>query len=74
VSSSGRDPLKPQEQGNTKKKRRSLMDMGQEYPHIPLEIEPENEPEPELRPSSPEDRSYGDPSKIARFFPELALS
>lgn len=41
---------------------------------VPFEAyEPDPEPEAELRPRSPEDRSYGDPVKIAQFFPELAL-
>lgn len=77
TSLSGRDPTKPQEQGNTKKKRRSLMDMEAVAVPVPFEIpepEPDPDPEHELRPSSPEDRSYGDPVKIAKFFPELALS
>jgi glutamine amidotransferase len=76
TSPSGRDPARPQELGNTKKKRRSLMDM--EPPAPPVVAEPEQEPEPvepqPQQPSTPEDRSYGDPVKIAQYFPELALS
>jgi glutamine amidotransferase len=60
-----RDPARPQEQGNMKKKRRSL-----------VAIEPVVQAGPEHieRPSTPERASYGDPAKIARFFPELNLS
>lgn len=59
---------RPQEQGNTKKKRRSR-------PEIEPLVQPEPEPEPPERPATPQRHegrvSYGDPAKIARFFPEL---
>jgi glutamine amidotransferase len=68
-----RDSSKPQEQGNTKKKRRSLLD-----------IDVQTIPEPEIQPpeapaivraASPGERgAYGDPAKIAKYFPELHLS
>ncbi len=47
-----RDPGKPQELGNIKKKRKEL------------EREPESPP-------PPAPRTYGDPNKIAQYFPEL---
>ena len=60
-----RDPARPQEQGNTKKKRRSLGAMENSY--VPnQQQEPQIPDSPELRPSA-----YGDPMKIAQFFPEL---
>lgn len=55
-----RDGFRPQEQGNTKKKRSSVV-------YQPQPIEPQEEPEPE----TPEPRAYGDPLKIAQYFPEL---
>lgn len=58
-------PPRPQEQGNTKKKRRSLPQM---------ELLPEPESEHSTGAITPEERpSYGDPAKIAQFFPELNL-
>ncbi len=68
---SGRDPSLPQEQTNTKKKRRSVM-----------EIEPVVEPDPaptrldrsSTSSSGERDSFYGTPAKIAKFFPELTLS
>ncbi|KAH7418981.1 nucleophile aminohydrolase [Cadophora sp. MPI-SDFR-AT-0126] len=59
---SSRDSSKPQEQGNTKKKRRSLSVM--EPPQI-------NHPVQDPEPDSPPPRNYGDPLKIAQYFPEL---
>lgn len=61
-----RDPAKPQEQGNTKKKRRSLTGMENNYAPIQQPAQPPIPDSPELRPSA-----YGDPMKIAQFFPEL---
>jgi glutamine amidotransferase len=65
-----RDPARPQEQGNTKKKRRSLA-------HV--EAEPMVRPEPEQMDgagssTSEERTSYGDPAKLAQYFPELNFS
>jgi glutamine amidotransferase len=61
-----RGSAKPQEQGNTKKKRRSLNGIEIPYPTVQPQ-EPSPTPDsPELRPSA-----YGDPMKIAQFFPEL---
>lgn len=59
---SARDPAKPQEQGNTKKKRCSLAET--DFP-APLQID--------RSPTSTGGRSnsFGDPAKIAQFFPEL---
>lgn len=60
-----RDPAKPQEEGNTKKKRRSLSEMENTYaPNY--QQQPVIPDSPELRPSA-----YGDPMKIAQYFPEL---
>jgi glutamine amidotransferase len=61
-----RDLARPQEQGNTKKKRRSIVAVEQV-------VQPEPGPEHIERPATPERTSYGDPAKIARFFPELNL-
>lgn len=62
-----RDPARPQEQGNTKKKRRSIA-------AIEPFVQAESELEHVEQPATPERTSYGDPAKIARFFPELNLS
>lgn len=59
---SSRDPSKPQELGNTKKKRKSLS-----TPDAPPVVQPVDVQEPE----SPPPRNYGDPMKIAQYFPEL---
>jgi glutamine amidotransferase len=57
-------PPRQQEQTNTKKKRRSL----------PQELLPESESDQGTEAVTPEERpSYGDPAKIAQFFPELNL-
>jgi glutamine amidotransferase len=57
-----RDP-KPQELGNTKKKRKSLI--GPE--NLPIQHNSTSPPEdPEIRAAA-----YGDPLKIAQYFPEL---
>jgi glutamine amidotransferase len=61
ISASARDPTKPQELGNTKKKRKSLSS------RTPPQTTQE-EPEPD---SPPQRASYGDPMKIAQYFPEL---
>lgn len=61
ITISGRDPTRPQELGNTKKKRKSLSS------RTPPQIQQE-EPEPD---SPPPRASYGDPLKIAQYFPEL---
>lgn len=61
---SSRDLSRPQEQGNTKKKRSSII-----YQQ-PVEELPQEPDEPE----EPERRAYGDPSKIAQYFPELGNS
>ena len=55
---------KPQEQGNTKKKRRSLSNRENQIQE--QQPEPEPEPVPEARAIA-----YGDPMKIAQYFPEL---
>jgi glutamine amidotransferase len=62
-----RDPARPQEQGNTKKKRRSIVAV-----EPPVQAEPD--PEHVEGAATPERTNYGDPAKIARFFPELNLS
>jgi glutamine amidotransferase len=62
-----RDPARPQEQGNTKKKRRSIV-------AVELPVPPEPEPENIEQLATPERTNYGDPAKLARFFPELNLS
>jgi glutamine amidotransferase len=67
TSLTARDPARPQEQGNTKKKRRSIVAV---EPPVPPEPEPENTEQP----ATLERMSYGDPAKLARFFPELNLS
>lgn len=59
---SSRDSSKPQQQGNTKKKRKSLSAIDP-----PQVVHPVQEPEPD----SPPPRNYGDPLKIAQYFPEL---
>lgn len=66
-----RDPAKPQEQGNTKKKRRSLSGMENAYPPG-LTTQQQAAQQPSI-PDSPESRpsAYGDPMKIAQYFPEL---
>jgi glutamine amidotransferase len=65
------DTTRPQEIGNTKKKRRSLTlaptDTRSELPELSAPSLPRESPE--LRASS----SYGDPAKLAQFFPELTL-
>jgi glutamine amidotransferase len=61
LAASARDPTKPQELRNTKKKRKSLSS------HTPPQIMQED-PEPE---SPPPRAAYGDPLKIAQYFPEL---
>lgn len=80
---SARDPLKPQEQGNTKKKRVSLVAID---PHVLDESDGEFQPlslQPPQRPAratsasastSPgsERTGYGNPAKINQYFPELS--
>jgi glutamine amidotransferase len=61
ITISGRDPTRPQELGNTKKKRKSLSS------RTPPQMQQE-EPEPD---SPPPRVAYGDPLKIAQYFPEL---
>lgn len=61
-STSFRDSSRPQQLGNTKKKRKSLSAI--EPPQV---IHPVYEPELD----SPPPRNYGDPLKIAQYFPEL---
>jgi glutamine amidotransferase len=61
LTASARDPNRPQELGNTKKKRKSLS--GPDAPEIPQE---ESETD-----SSPPRTAYGDPRKMAQYFPEL---
>lgn len=56
----------PPAQGNIKKKRMSLSDL----PSVPGQSADPGPPTP----VSPVERSYGDPAKIAQFFPELTLS
>jgi len=61
LTASARDPTRPQEQGNTKKKRKSLSSRTPSYTM-------QEDPEPD---SPPPRASYGDPLKIAQYFPEL---
>jgi glutamine amidotransferase len=61
LTASARDPTRPPELRNTKKKRKSLSS------HTPPQIMQED-PEPD---SPPLRASYGDPLKIAQYFPEL---
>jgi glutamine amidotransferase len=61
LAASARDPTRPQEMGNTKKKRKSLSS------RTPPQVMQED-PEPD---SPPPRASYGDPLKIAQYFPEL---
>ncbi|KAH7343039.1 nucleophile aminohydrolase [Rhexocercosporidium sp. MPI-PUGE-AT-0058] len=61
-SLSSRDSSKPQQLGNTKKKRKSLSAI--EPPQV-------THPVQALEPDSPPPRNYGDPLKIAQYFPEL---
>jgi len=79
---SARDPLKPQEQGNTKKKRVSLVALD---PHVLDESDSEFQPL-SLQPQRPsratsasastspgsERTGYGSPAKINQYFPELS--
>jgi glutamine amidotransferase len=61
LTASARDPTRPQELGNTKKKRKSLSSCS---PSQTMHEDPE--------PDSPPPRAaYGDPLKIAQYFPEL---
>jgi glutamine amidotransferase len=62
-------PPRPQEQGNTKKKRIS-MDSIRNMDPILAPAPEEQAPE---RPRTPEERTDGDLAKIAKFFPELNL-
>lgn len=57
----------PPEQGNIKKKRRSLNQLDDVA--LPIQVAAQQAPEPE-----PSRTEYGNPNKIARFFPELTLS
>lgn len=54
------------EQGNTKKKRTSIIALDQAL----AQPQPQHEPQSPI-PDSPPPRAYGDPSKIAQYFPEL---
>jgi glutamine amidotransferase len=67
--SSIRDPAKPQEQGNTKKKRRSLTEV-EHQPAAQVQLAAQTTTEPS---SSETGGAYGDPAKIAQYFPELTL-
>lgn len=69
-SLSARDPSKPQEQGNTKKKRTSLLDF--EMPATNAQVN--TQPEPTNFALDERRTSYGDPMKLAKYFPELNLS
>jgi glutamine amidotransferase len=62
---STRDPNRPQEMTNTKKKRKSLSPRDME----PLEQAEAVAPVPDSPP--PQRTAYGDPNKIAQYFPEL---
>lgn len=66
TSLAARDPARPQEQGNTKRKRRSVV-------QADLLPQAEQEPEPGQPDTSQERLAYGDPAKIAQYFPELTL-
>jgi glutamine amidotransferase len=61
LTPSARDPTRPQELGNTKKKRKSLSS------HDP----PQNPEEDSVSDSSPPRSVYGNPNKVAQYFPEL---
>jgi glutamine amidotransferase len=63
LTASARDPTRPQELGNTKKKRKSLS--SRDATQIPQE---DSDPVPD---SPPPRAAYGDPLKIAQYFPEL---
>lgn len=61
-------PQNPPSQGNIKKKRMSLSDLPQPSGQLSSETDAPS-------PLSPVERTaFGDPAKIARFFPELTLS
>lgn len=61
-------PSNPPSQGNIKKKRMSLSDLPQSQSQLGSDTDPPT-------PLSPIERTaFGDPAKIARFFPELTLS
>lgn len=62
-TASARDPTRPQELGNTKKKRKSLS--SRDPPQV-LQEDPDPVPD-----SPPPRAAYGDPMKIAQYFPEL---
>jgi len=64
-SLSTRDSNRPQEMTNTKKKRKSLTPRDRE-PQVQAEVET---PVPDSPP--PQRTAYGDPNKIAQYFPEL---
>lgn len=82
TSSDATRPPPPQglpSQGNIKKKRRSLSDLPQSHAQLiattavaaaPAELDTPTGISPVERSAT----SYGDPAKIARFFPELTLS
>ena len=63
IQNMARDPPKTTEQGNTKKKRRSL---GGDFQAQQANPPPVAVQEPEVRAAA-----YGDPLKIAQYFPEL---
>jgi glutamine amidotransferase len=60
-----RDPNRPQELTNTKKKRKSLTTREREPQAHAESIEPVPDSPP------PQRTAYGDPNKIAQYFPEL---
>lgn len=81
---SGRDPAKPQEQGNTKKKRVSLMDLDPQTLNEPdVEYQPQSlqsqrhgratSASASINTSPSSDRTnYGSAAKITQYFPELS--
>jgi len=65
----------PPAQGNIKKKRMSLNGLEQLPGGTgPAAIYLEPEPPTPITPAEPPRNNYGDPNKIAQFFPELKLS
>lgn len=62
-------PPKPPSQGNIKKKRMLLSDLEHTPTVAPEHVE--GDPITPVTPGEPPRNNYGDPNKIARFFPEL---
>jgi glutamine amidotransferase len=67
---SGRDPSKPQELGNTKKKRSTPV----EVDTLVVNVQTYNQRDSTDSTTLERTTSYGDPIKLAKYFPELNLS